>query len=63
MLPNVRLAHTTLAPFCAAPYTSDLPAPPAPKTTNSFPAKGDLPAGMAPFKPVRKEEICQRHLI
>lgn len=40
--PWVRLAITTLAPFSFAPYASALPAPPAPITTNSLLANGDI---------------------
>lgn len=57
LLPNVRLATTTLAPFCAAPQASDLPAPPAPKTTNSLPAKGEPDAGFGPFRPVKRRTL------
>lgn len=41
LLPYVRLAIATLAPFSFAPYASALPAPPAPMITNNLPAKGE----------------------
>lgn len=41
-IPNVRFAITTLAPFSFAPYASAFPAPPAPITTKSLPASGEV---------------------
>lgn len=40
-LPKLRLKITTLAPLLLAPKAIALPAPPAPTSTNNFPAMGE----------------------